>query len=58
MPDVRHLFPDLELDVYAGLFADDLDSVAMALDALVPSQRSTSGSTGPSAPAPPSETPG
>ena len=26
----------MTLDVYAGLFADDLDSVAVALDAFVP----------------------
>jgi integrase len=53
-----HASAAMTLDVYAGLFADDLDSVAIALDALVPHQRPTSGSTDPSAPAPPSETAG
>ena len=34
-----HASAAMTLDVYAGLFADDLDSVAMALDARVPHQR-------------------
>lgn len=31
-----HASAAMTLDVYAGLFADDLDSVAERLDALVP----------------------
>ena len=31
-----HASAAMTLDVYAGLFSDDLDSVAIALDPLVP----------------------
>jgi integrase len=31
-----HASAAMTLDVYAGLFADDLDAVAEALDSLVP----------------------
>jgi integrase len=31
-----HASAAMTLDVYAGLFSDDLDSVALALDSLVP----------------------
>ena len=53
-----HASAAMTLDVYAGLFADDLDSVAVALDALVPPWRPSSGQADPSAPAAPSESPG
>jgi hypothetical protein len=38
-----HASGPMTLDIYAGLFRDDLDGVAVALDDLVPQRRATSG---------------